>query len=286
MVYAKALCVSAVKHTVSRPPSPHCLLPLPTAYCHRQLPTDLPFVSSAYNSPAFDKKHDTMHRINIGCGQTPTAGWRNFDNSFSLRLATRPVLATLLNKLGLLQTAQQRFIAFARANRIEYGDATRRLPLAPDSCEVIYCSHMLEHLDRAGASRFLKESYRVLAPNGIVRIVVPDINRMARHYLDDGDADAFLEATHLCVPRPSALIQKIKFLAIGTRHHQWMYDGGSLSRLLRRHGFTEIEVMPAGKTRIPEPGALDLEERGAASVCVEASKPSCRSSASHSPAID
>lgn len=133
---------------------------------------------------------------------------------------------------------------------------------------------MLEHLDRNEADKFLKEVYRVLCPNGIIRIAVPDIKKQIAKYNDSGDADAFVEATHMCVPRPTSLAQKIRFLLVGTRHHQWMYDGNSLCRLLQKHGFIEAEVMPVGKTKIPESGSLDLQERSSESVYVEAKKPS------------
>jgi len=152
--------------------------------------------------------------------------------------------------------------------------ATKGLPLKPESCEVVYSSHMLEHLDRSGADSFLKEVYRVLCPNGIIRIAVPDIKKQIEQYNDSGDADAFVEATHMCVPRPISIAQKIKLFLVGTRHHQWMYDGNSLSKLLQKHGFIETEIMPVGKSNIPDPGSLDLQERGSESVYVEAKKPS------------
>lgn len=118
-----------------------------------------------------------MVRINIGCGQTPTKGWRNFDNSFSLRPSNSkiPLLPDILHRLGFVENSQYQFVKFARENDIEYGDATKGLPLNQESCEVVYSSHMLEHLDRNGADEFLKEAYRVLCPNGIIRIAVPDI---------------------------------------------------------------------------------------------------------------
>jgi hypothetical protein len=52
-----------------------------------------------------------------------------------------------------------------------------------------------------------------------------------------------------------------------------MYDGGSLSRLIRETGFADVAVLPAGATRIVEPGQLDLRERAAESVYVEAVRP-------------
>ena len=215
-----------------------------------------------------------MTRINIGCGQTPTDGWKNFDNSFSLRLSKIPFLPDMLHRLRFLEGSQFQFIKFARENHIEYGDATKGLPLQEESCEVVYSSHMLEHLDRNGADKFLKEAYRVLRPSGIIRIAVPDIKKQIEQYNQSGDADAFVEATHMCVPRPTSVAQRVRLLLVGTRHHQWMYDGNSLSRLLQRNGFIETEVVPVGQTNIPEPESLDLKERSSESVYVEARKPS------------
>jgi predicted SAM-dependent methyltransferase len=213
-------------------------------------------------------------RINVGCGQTPTGGWRNFDNSLSLRLSKIPLLPGLLQKLGFLDGSQQQFIRFVRENDIEYGDATKGLPIQDESVDVLYSSHMLEHLDKNEAEKFLRESFRVLRPGGIIRIAVPDIKRQIAHYNESGDADAFVEATHLCVPRPRSLAQRLRLLLVGTRHHQWMYDANSLSELLQEHGFIKADEMPVGQTKIHEYEPLDLQERASESVCVEAEKPS------------
>jgi predicted SAM-dependent methyltransferase len=212
-------------------------------------------------------------RINLGCGQTPTQGWRNFDNSLSLRLSKIPLLPDLLQKLGFLESSQGQFIRFARENDIEHGDATKGLPLQDESVDVLYSSHMLEHLDRNEAEKFLMEAFRVLHPGAIIRIAVPDIKKQVSHYNECGDAGAFIEATHLCVPRPRSLAQRLRLLFVGTRHHQWMYDGNSLSALLQKHGFVKAEVMPVGQTKIHDHEPLDLQERASESVYVEAEKP-------------
>ncbi len=214
-----------------------------------------------------------MLRINVGCGQTPTPGWRNFDNSWSLRLAQIPVLPDVLHALRLLEGSQYQFIQFARKNDIEYGDAARGLPVSDESRDVLYSSHMMEHLDRSAADTFLKEAFQVLRPKGIIRIAVPDSKKHVAQYLDSGDADAFIEGTHVCIPGPRSLAHRLRLLLTGTRHHQWMYDGTSLSGLLQKHGFIGIEIMPAGRTKIPEHDQLDLQERISESVYVEAEKP-------------
>lgn len=53
----------------------------------------------------------------------------------------------------------------------------------------------------------------------------------------------------------------------------WMYDGKSLTKLLGKLGFVEVEVMPAGQTKISAHEPLDLQERVSESVYVEAEKP-------------
>lgn len=134
-------------------------------------------------------------------------------------------------------------------------------------------SHDFEHLDRNEVVKFMNEALRVLRPGGIIRLAAPDISKQIEQYNESGDADVFIEATHLCVARPKSLAQRLQLLLVGTRHHQWMYDGNSLARLLQKHGFVKTEVMPAGQTKIQDHSSLDLHERAPESVYVEAEKP-------------
>jgi predicted SAM-dependent methyltransferase len=131
---------------------------------------------------------------------------------------------------------------------------------------------MLEHLDREEAMMFLQESKRVLSIGGIIRLVLPDIEKLIQYYIENRDADLFLESTLMCAPRPRTLSQRLRILLVGTRHHQWMYDGRSLCKLLTKTGFTDVEILAAGQTRINNPGPLDLFERANESVYVEAIK--------------
>jgi hypothetical protein len=211
-----------------------------------------------------------MLRINVGCGQSPTKDWRNFDNSPSLYLARIPGLSTLLVGTGLISKQQASFIHFCRTHSIEYGNATKGLPLKSGSVEVLYSSHMFEHLDPEEAKLFLKEARRILCPGGIIRLAVPDIRMRAEKYVKDLDADAFIASTNMARPRPRSLGKKIGILVVGTRQHQWMYDGASLSRLLVAQGFTDPQILKAGETQIGDPAELNLQERSSESVYVEA----------------
>lgn len=212
---------------------------------------------------------DRGTRINVGCGTTPTVGWLNFDNSPSIRLPRSKLLRSVLSAAGVLNEAQLQLSDVAAENGIQWADA-RRLPVPGRSVEALYSSHMLEHLDRVSAWQFLREAARVLVSGGHIRIVVPDLKRRADQYVADGDADSFLESTHLVVPPPSGIGGRLRQLVVGSRHHAWMYDERSLSRLLNEVGFEDVVCLPPGATNIPNPGALDLRQREDDSIYVEA----------------
>ena len=75
-------------------------------------------------------------------------------------------------------------------------DVTRGVPFEPSQFEAVYHSHLLEHLRPEQGEGLIHECFRVLKPGGILRIVVPDLERIARLYLEtheqawDGDAES------------------------------------------------------------------------------------------------
>lgn len=66
-------------------------------------------------------------------------------------------------------------------------DITCGLPFVENSFDAVYHSHLLEHLNPNDGIVLLEQCYRVLKPGGIVRIVVPDLERIAMLYLETHD---------------------------------------------------------------------------------------------------
>ena len=213
-------------------------------------------------------------RVNVGCGSSPTPGWVNFDNSLSVRAARWPLAVPALTRLRVLSPESAALAREAAARNIRFANATTRIPCASGSVAAVYSSHMIEHLDRREARAFLAEVRRILRPGGVVRIAAPDIGRLVREYLATEDADGFVAASHMGLARPASLAGWARWIVVGPRHHLWMYDGGSLSRLLTEAGFADAAAMPPGKTMIEDPGQLDLAERADESVYAEAVQPS------------
>ena len=94
---------------------------------------------------------------NLGCGSRYHFAWDNYDLS--------PHSACV-----------------ARLN------ISRPLPIKDETYQVVYCSHVLEHLPRSYAPEFLKDVLRILKPGGILRVVVPDLGEIARLYIANLDA--------------------------------------------------------------------------------------------------
>lgn len=210
-----------------------------------------------------------LEKINVGCGTNPTPGWLNLDNSPSVLIARSPALMTVLGATGLLRGVRLTFAKAAQEGGIRWANA-KRLPVADASAGALYSSHMVEHLDPEEMRSFLAEVRRVLVPGGILRLGVPDLAIMVRDYLQTHDADRFIAATLMAREHPRTLGDRLSAMIMGHRGHAWMYDGPSLVQLLQREGFRDVVEVPAGKTTIPDPGALDLHERAGETVYVEA----------------
>jgi len=211
-------------------------------------------------------------RINVGCGTTPIDGWINFDNSLAIKLANSPFLYLLVKFLKLLSKQNIENVEWNKKNKIHFADATKKIPLEADSAECIYTSHMLEHLHRDGALVFLNEALRILKTNGVLRIAVPDLRLVINNYLTVGDANEFMERMLVQAPPIGNLKEKLKLMVSGYRHHQWMYDGRSLSLLMEELGFRDVRVYSKGETSIKNLNGLNLHERSEESVYVEGIK--------------
>lgn len=92
-------------------------------------------------------------KLNLGCGSRFVDDWINVDI-----VPTDPSVIKMDFRSGLI-----------------YKD---------NSIDVIYISHVIEHFSLPDAFGLLKECLRVLKPLGIIRVVVPDLENIARLYLE------------------------------------------------------------------------------------------------------
>lgn len=93
-----------------------------------------------------------MKLLNIGCGLISHPAWINLD----IEPATPDVYAY---------------------------DLTQGLPYTDAYFDACYSSHVLEHLTQFQAKNLVRECFRVLKSQGIIRVIVPDLEVIARLYL-------------------------------------------------------------------------------------------------------
>jgi SAM-dependent methyltransferase len=94
-----------------------------------------------------------MRYLNLGCGDRFHPNWENGD-------------------------------LYPNDPGVRFVDLLKKIPYGDETFDVVYHSHVLEHFARKAAFFFLTECHRVLKPGGVVRVVVPDLERIARLYLE------------------------------------------------------------------------------------------------------
>ncbi|MET4118624.1 SAM-dependent methyltransferase [Bradyrhizobium sp. JR1.5] len=179
-----------------------------------------------------------MSYVQYGCGYSAPEGWLNFDWSPTIRLARLPAIGRFVQRL---KGNELQF-----PSGIEIGDIVRGLPIGDQTASGVYASHVLEHLSRSDVETALRNTYRMLRPGGIFRLIVPDLESRARLYLsklDSGTNDAndwFMTAAHLGLFKgPSTITEKVS-RTFGGSLHLWMWDFPSMQEQLRRAGFVKI----------------------------------------------
>lgn len=178
--------------------------------------------------------------VQYGCGPfSAPAGWKNFDASPTLRLQQLPLVGNLLRK--------KMHVAFDPG--VLHGDIIKGLPgIADNSCDGIYCSHVLEHLSYHDCRKALHNTYRLLKPGGYFRCLVPDLESAAKDYiahLHEQDQTAnmkFMEATLLGMLERPRGVKRLIQIVYGNKEHLYMWDHLSLSGELRRAGFQDIRA--------------------------------------------
>lgn len=93
-----------------------------------------------------------MNYLNLGCGRRFHPAWTNVD----------------------FVSTDESIIAH---------NLTQGIPFPDASFDVVYHSHLLEHFTKKEAESFIRECCRVLRPQGVLRVVVPDLEQIAEIYL-------------------------------------------------------------------------------------------------------
>jgi predicted SAM-dependent methyltransferase len=149
----------------------------------------------------FTLKHADELYVNLGCGPHYVEGMLNCDGN-------------LFNKIDL------------------WLDLRNPLPFPDESVAVAYCSHTLEHMFPDDALRLLREIRRVLRADGVVRMVVPDVDyafRIAR-----GAA-----SSHWPRDFRDPVGQAMNYLFCDGQH-RYAYNHAMLAEVATQAGFSQV----------------------------------------------
>ena len=153
-------------------------------------------------------------------------------------------------------------------------DIRHPLPLADNSVARILAEHVVEHIDfRQDIPRVLSDWHRILRPDGVLRIIVPDIKRMIEAYVS-GDKARWLELGWDLEAMPGDIHTPMHILNHTFNQdseHLFAYDFETLALVLRRAGFETIERMSYRRSRDPQL-AIDQQYHAPYSLYVEAVK--------------
>jgi predicted SAM-dependent methyltransferase len=100
-----------------------------------------------------------MKYLNLGCGDRLHPDWENVD-------------------------------LYPTGPGVRVCDLRKRTPYGDETFDLVYHSHVLEHFPRQAAFGLLQECHRVLKRGGVIRVVVPELERIARLYLEALDKAA------------------------------------------------------------------------------------------------
>lgn len=232
---------------------------------------------------------DGRAMLNLGCGTRMHQAWNNLDFSPYAKLARYPRLMRFANRAGLVSALRyQRFREMDP--QIICWDLRRGIPFASETLDVVYHSHLLEHIDRDFAAGFLVECRRVLKPGGVIRIAIPDLQFYVRRYVDLterlGAGDMRASSAHAGLlddwfgqmvrteasgtNEQQGLVRVLERMARGGAAkvgelHRWQYDRYALGELLSRVGFSDVRQEACATSRIEmwKDFRLDSDEDGA-----------------------
>ncbi len=216
-------------------------------------------------------------KLNLGCGALRPDGWINADSSLNASLQKIPLVGKKIARVF-------NPVVYSNHNCV-YMNLNRRWKYRSDSVDVVYASHLFEHLSLKSASLFLSEAYRCLKPDGTIRIVVPDLYKIAKKYVQGFESDgSVFESTQFIMwainmhregQYGSAGLFKRLFLEFqGYPHqHKFMYDEKTLQLRLQEHGFRDcLSLSYSESVYIPEIRDVEGASESYLSVYLEAKK--------------
>jgi len=199
-----------------------------------------------------NKRYATPHGkafANLGCGLRCLPGWLNVDGSLTALFGSRrfSFINSILYKLAGASAfySFQEYDEIIKKNHLLFYDLRNGVPFFDGSLDVIFTSHLLEHLNEWDGLNFISDCYRTLKSNGILRILVPNLDFAMKMY-GEGKVDKMLRSFFYT-----------------SRHydfhmHKYNYNFETLKKRLHDAGFKDIQKESFQHGECPNIDFLDI----------------------------
>lgn len=128
------------------------------------------------------------------------------------------------------------------AEKQHYGfmqhDVKQGLPFPDEYADLVFSSHMWEHLSRSEGMFVAREVYRILKRGGVFRVAVPDARFIMSKYLEGNTKD--WEHFSAAVSEDTLPLDDTAALLLD--NHKYVYDSVNLGYVLEYAGFKDISV--------------------------------------------
>ena len=166
-----------------------------------------------------------MIKLNFGAGPYPIAGWINVD----LDLRFRPQVVA---------------------------DLRKHLPFTAACADFIHTEDFIAQLDPDQLRAFLVECRRILKPEGAMRVLTPDLARLARMYLEEPERLVDIWNRFVGVPLMTGTACEVFNLGMQLAG-RFQYDAGTFASIASVAGF-DTSFAKYNESRFLELRELDL----------------------------
>ncbi|HEB62456.1 MAG TPA: methyltransferase domain-containing protein [Bacteroidetes bacterium] len=187
--------------------------------------------------------------LNLGCGYTNPKNWIGIDGSF-LRFVTGTLPSSVISKFiyenKLRNQLEEKQLIIH--HNLNYG-----IPFQDNCVPNIYSAHFIEHILKEQVSSLLLEAFRVMKPDGYIRICVPSLKANIEHIkqsikkAEKGDTEDI----------QLYLTNRVDKYVHPNHYHKWTYYEDELVEMLNAAGFNNVKSYNRHEGNIPDIKILD-----------------------------
>ena len=155
-------------------------------------------------------------------------------------------------------------------------DITTPLQFASGTLDMVFAEHVIEHVNLLGGIHFLQESFRILKPGGVCRIVCPMLDRLMTADLDDANGREYIRnsVAHFFVEEEKLLsgtlglnginedARAFLFNSVYMNHgHRFIWTSGLMISVMKAIGFRTAQRFEPGDGSRPA-DCIERRRRG------------------------